>query len=463
MKDKTIFYVCNDPERALGVENSLENYHIVTIDNSPIVPILRDKGINVFSLAESLGENNPIFRNSYRLLKHEATQEYIENNRTGDAYIQVFKIAPNIEKIAKLLDLKLLNTSAKLNRKFENKLPQYKHLHNIGLNFPHTNLIRLKDISYDQTVEEFGKNFVVQFNRGHTGSGTIFINNSEQLEELKDQFPKRRVRISEKIEGEAWTLNACTTRFGTVYGGLSYQITGIDAATAQKGATVGNDWTEASRLASSTLSKIIDITEKAGSFIHQAGFQGLFGLDLIVNDKGEVFLIEINARQPASTGMHNKLMLRESMIPISAFHIAEFMYESDESYMSFINQFTKNKLRSPFKIMNRVKEINRNGLLFDDGAQIIIRNRTGDSLKVSEQTTVGVYDSSSYLRPDYSVESITEDEYILLHIPEGQKVSKGSELARIQSLKKLTDSGKIIDEYEQIINQINSKNYNERT
>jgi predicted ATP-grasp superfamily ATP-dependent carboligase len=76
--------------------------------------------------------------------------------------------------------------------------------------------------------------------------------------------------------------------------------------------------------------------------MQSAGYKGLFGLDFVIDKSGQVFLIEINARQPASTGFHTKLLLKESKIPLNLLHIAEFLFENDEesnkSYIEFINE-----------------------------------------------------------------------------------------------------------------------------
>lgn len=76
----------------------------------------------------------------------------------------------------------------------------------------------------------------------------------------------------------------------------------VEPLTRVSGATVGNDWSRAHSLPDNTISQIAMITKKVGDGLFEEGFRGLFGLDLIVDDKGKAFLIEINARQPASTG-----------------------------------------------------------------------------------------------------------------------------------------------------------------
>src|SRR5690349_9423847 len=124
MKSPTIFYICNDHERALGLERKFPNLHIICIDDNSILEYLSYYGFKVFSLEQKLGKKNTIYRNSHKLLQHRLSQEYIRENTPEDKtpYVMFFKIAPNIEHLCKELGFKLLNTPAFYNRKYENKL-----------------------------------------------------------------------------------------------------------------------------------------------------------------------------------------------------------------------------------------------------------------------------------------------------------------------------------------------------
>lgn len=471
-KSPTIYFVCNDFERALGLEKVLPNYHIVCIDNNSALIELNKRNINYFCLEKETQTINPIYRNSNRLLQLKETQKYISknlsiNNATlnSKANVIFFKIASNIEQTCKSLDYKILNTTTDLNQAFELKLSQYEKLKDSNVNFPKSFIAKLEEITFQEIIEKLGCPFVIQYDRGHTGSSTVFINNEAELNSEILKFPKRLAKFSKKIEGDAWTLNACVTRFGIVFGGLSYQITGVSECTSKKGGTVGNDWSKTSELKKKTLVQIKAITQNAGNTMQEAGFKGLFGLDFVIDKSGEVFLIEINARQPASTGFHTKLMLKENRITLNSLHLAEFLFENTQEgnleYIQFINfiryQNGKDlnlKQIQDISVENLPKilqEQNEMELLPYSASQLIIRNTTSQDITYSGKFTSGIYqfinEKVEKIREGYSIEDITspENEILILIANKGRVISPEGEIGRIQALRSLLINNSNLD------------------
>ena len=451
-----IFFICNDAERALGLELALDNFHIVCIDDNPIVDFIRNQGGKVFCLERELGELNPIFRNSNKLLWQPSVQTYISKNTPDRQTPNVifFKIASNLERTCESLGYKILNTTSSLNKKFELKLSQYQSLKDVDVHFPKTRIVALGESRYSELSQNLGSSFVIQYDRGHTGTGTVFINSEDDYEKEKSMFPKRMARVSQKIEGEAWTLNACVTRFGVAYGGLSYQITGVSECTSAEGGTVGNDWSVSKQLSqpdlsvrqagaghplseATSLQQISEITKNAGERMSKGGFRGLFGLDFVIDKSGEVFLIEINARQPASIGMHTKLMLQEGFIPLQLFHIAEFLFGNDDEYIAFINStLSKNFGKEDFQ--NILEKQNKVAIKPIRSAQIILRNTEDKKVKIVGEFLSGQYSfDKSLIRISggYSVTDVQlKDSFLILAVGKGHEVSSGMEIARIQAL-----------------------------
>lgn len=445
-----IFYITNDPERALGLESRLPNFHIVCTDHNPTVDALLIENKRVFSLAGELGEEKPIFRNSNKLLQHSATQAYIEEHtKEGETpNIMVFKVAPNIERTCEKLGYNLLNTSALLNRTFENKIPQYKELSKAGINFPKTIISKLKDVDWGELSETLGTEIVIQFDRGHTGLGTFFLNSEQELQKLIQKFPNREVRIASKIEGEAWTINAAVTRHGIAMSGLSYQITGIQGITDQKGGTVGNDWSKVNMLTIEALTAIEQETRNIGKTMQDKGYKGLFGIDFIITPTGEVVVIEINARQPASTGMHTKLMLRENQIPLMLLHIAEFLFEDSEMYDSYIEKVIGYK-PSPATISSQ----NSEGLKGTTASQVIARKLKEPEVSKYSQIQAGIYDNNGEWRTrGYSIEQISNNGTLLvLRQFNNELIKPGYEIIRFQGLMPYEQ---LLDEVDQILEKM---------
>jgi hypothetical protein len=445
----TIFYICNDFERALGLELILPNFHIVCIDWNKGISEARKQGANIFCLEESINSLNPIFRNSNRLLQVKQVQEYIKLHTPQGTVPNVifFKIAHNIEQTCKELGYNILNTTADLNQLFELKLSQFEVLNSINhqassiksIRFPKTTISPLKDINFEKTVKEIGIPFVIQYDRGHTGSSTVFVNNRNEFDAELNKYPNRMAKFSKKIDGEAWTLNACVTRNGIVYGGLCYQITGIKKCTTKLGGTVGNDWSVTNLLSKKSIEQIVIITKNSGDIMSAHGYKGLFGLDLVIDKDGEVYLIEINARQPASTGMHTKLLLQDNEIPLELLHIAEFLFPEDKDYISFINK-TLGTAYTISNLKDALERQNKQELLPKDAAQVIIRNTSDIDINAKLTVETGIYtykDSMlQIVREGFSISDIeATDEFLILASETGRIISPEAEVARLQMKK----------------------------
>jgi formate-dependent phosphoribosylglycinamide formyltransferase (GAR transformylase) len=90
---------------------------------------------------------------------------------------------------------------------------------------------------------------------------------------------------------------------------VSYQITGMPPFTENEFSTVGNDWGIAKKLLTpENVTAIENIVNEIGQKMYADGWRGLFGVDVIRDDASKrMFLIEVNARQPASATFESTL------------------------------------------------------------------------------------------------------------------------------------------------------------
>ena len=431
-----IFFLCTDPERALGLEKLYPNFHIICTDNTPLVDVLKNQGTKIYCANKEGVEQ--VSRSSFRLLKNANTQKYIEKHTPDNQtpYLMFFKIAPNIELLVHALGYKLLNTTASLNRRYENKLSQYKELSKANIKFPKTIIGKFKNYTYAKLAQELGNLFVMQYDRGHTGLGTIFINSPEGYENEKARYPNREVRFSKLIDGEPWTLNACVTSHGIAMGGLCYQVTGLPELTEYAGGTVGNDWSK--KLPENVIKKVIEETEKIGTEMQKDGYQGLFGIDLIVDTQNDIHIIEVNARQPASVGMHTKLMLRDGLVPLSLMHIQQFM----DTDINLIKELTDKELTAEF-----IKRQNKKAMQPIVASQLILRQMHTKSCKVTKPS--GIFENSNWIKNGSTIEDLeTVQQYLLIAQNEQTEIKAGYEKARIQAFQ---PSEFILEQFKKLI------------
>lgn len=293
IKSGRIFYVCRDLERAIGGLNSyIPNFFIVT-NQSP------------FSL--KLGKQYPqiiVIKNkkildTHELLEHPQVKKII----TKKDFIVVFKNTSLIEKICEENKWRIINPAAKLAAQVEEKISQVKFLGSLKKYLPNTKIVLGKDLKWK------GKKFILQYNRAHTGSGTFLITSAKQLNEIKKLFPNRELRISDYIIGPFFTNNNCVWKNKIILGNINFQITGLPPFTDNPFATVGNDWSLPHKvLTPKQFDQYIKIAGDVGGRLAQAGWKGLYGIDAVFDPKkNKMYLIEINARQPASTTFETQL------------------------------------------------------------------------------------------------------------------------------------------------------------
>ncbi|MEK7535911.1 MAG: ATP-grasp domain-containing protein [Patescibacteria group bacterium] len=262
-----VVYVTRDRERAEGLPSETEGYRIVSDQNKSTRELMQ-------SLEIKPGES-----------------------------VLVFKPNRQVEEVCRAHNWPLLNPSASLAEKVEGKVSQVAWLGPLASLLPEHWEGQVSDCRWATP-------FVLQYNWGHSGEGTKLIKDEKDLGEIIKQFPYRKVRVSKLINGDTFTNNNIVTSSGNVMtGNISYQITGDSALTDNPFATVGNDWSLAeTMLTEAEKGEYKKIVKKIGEKLASDGWKGLFGVDIIrEKSTGKMYLIEVNARQPASTTFESQL------------------------------------------------------------------------------------------------------------------------------------------------------------
>ncbi|MFA6095889.1 MAG: hypothetical protein WC767_03565, partial [Candidatus Paceibacterota bacterium] len=223
---KPLVYVTRDIERALGME-PLGDYFIAANKTPYAESIAARYPDNVLLV----GSKEVL--DTYELLSHTDVAGMIA--RLG-AEVIVFQNTSRIERLAREKGWRLLNPPAELARTVEEKISQVRWLEDDESLLPPHEIRKVKEVSFD------GTRFVLQFNHSHTGEGTYIIDAQAKLDELVEKFPERECRITDYIDGPAYTANATVSGDRTLVGNISFQITGLPPFTDRPFSTVGNDW-----------------------------------------------------------------------------------------------------------------------------------------------------------------------------------------------------------------------------
>lgn len=406
LKDHPVLYVTKDIERALGISPSAEGYFILTNDTSS-ARRQQDKYAGRMKLVS--GEK---LLSTYELLQRPETKEFIEENKIPA--VLVFKNSSLIERVCRENGWYLLNSPAELSETVENKISQLKwatdlvdylppHRVTIGANLP------LKDFPY-----------VVQFNRAHSGEGTFLITDEFQAIKLRNKFPKREMKISRYIPGVVFTNNNIVGEYGILQGNISLQITGLAPLTDYRFTTVGNDWNLPVKMLSPRQRlKYKEIVEAIGVKLKAVGWKGFFGIDIIAcQNSDKLYLLEINARQPASA-------VWESALQKNIFPNGLSVFEAH--LMSLLEIPIENEL-----------------IIIEEGAQLIQR----------------LTDIWRDEQPDFSLPELEKKGVKVFHTP---NITDNAELVRVQSKSGLMKNGRELNELgKRIINVIMPGDFKER-
>lgn len=307
LQKKRLFYVARDAERAEAglVKNGPKNYYLVTNQSEKA-----DQLKKLFP-RQVIISSSKIPKNTLELLRDNKIKKIF---KTGDL-IMVFKPTELIERECVKMGLELINPPAKLASQVEEKISQISWLGDLTKFLPKTKIAITKNIKWQN------KKFVLQFNRAHTGSGTMLIESAEQLNKIKKLFPNREARISQYIDGPSITGNNIVFKNKILVGNINYQITGLYPFTDNMFSTIGNDWAwPAKKMTVKQKKEYINLVNKVGHRLGQFGWKGLFGIDAIIDKKtGRIILIEINARQPASTSFESFLQNQSSKKGLNTF------------------------------------------------------------------------------------------------------------------------------------------------
>jgi hypothetical protein len=385
-KPSTIIYVTRDIERALGMKPNA-GYYIVA-NKTPYA-----SGIKAHYPDHVFLVDKKEMADTYDLLNNENVQEFISGkNKAADAGeigIVVFHNTGRIEDLCAQRKWNLLNPPAALAEKVENKITQVEWLGDLARYLPTHQILKAGDIVWNKSP------FILQWAHSHTGDGTALVRSEKDLAVIKEKFPAREARISDFINGPMFTANVCvapsaptgskiakkSTSPGILIGNISYQITGVLPFTDNPFSTIGNDWSVThSVLSPEKIRQLNEIALAVGEKMDASGWRGLFGIDCIYDEERDTMhLIEINARQPASTTYESKLQehFREELpqpaqagMTIFEAHLAGLQNKSAEPIIEIndgaqiIQRLTESAtivMESPGKIIGAVEALNAEG------------------------------------------------------------------------------------------------------
>ncbi len=419
----------------IGLEDMIPNYRIVCLRYSLNTQLI-EKDIPILSLEKEIAPEHLLRRrNSTTVLKHRKTQACLKSFKKKPALL-FYKVSSQIEEICQRSNWIMIANPKRYGKEtIENKIKFRKILEECGVPSIPGEVTDFFKIEFKDLAKKYELPFVIQHPTKGGGKGTFFIKNEEDFENLKmekrDQFKETEVIVAKFVKGPSPSLTGCVTRYGIVYTSLQYQLLDIpELFSPEKGSGLfcGHDWS-ASDFSKEVSDQAYSYTRKIGEYFKKIGYQGIFGLDMIVDKKtGQLYVVECNPRLLGSFPVLPMVQIRNNEIPLLALHVLEFLdvdYEID------------------------VEEINRMVQQKKQGAQIIMHNLEGVPAKTTLELKAGVYKIKDnklvYQRAGYALRHLIDKEEFLITdgVPQkGSRYSKNGRIMRILTLGKVLDSYK---------------------
>ncbi|MCK4591983.1 ATP-grasp domain-containing protein [Candidatus Parcubacteria bacterium] len=409
-----IFFVTPNPNRAVGIEKEVKNYHIICSQRTDIIDYLEKEKVSVLCL------DDDNIKNSGKLLGDKKVLSYIKRKSKGKMTdIITFKPSPKIARLCNNNDFKYLGNKWELNRKLEDKVEFVKITKKLRIPNAKSEIKKIENNEKFQGLFNLKEKYVIQLQRGYSGNSTFLIKNKTDLDKIIKKYKGRKVKISKYIKGDTYTVNVHVGELGIIISQPIFQITGLVDYNKNELGTCGNDYMYGEKLKSKEKKKIFNYTKKVGSYMKKIGYRGIFGLDFIVSgDNAD--LIEINPRFVGSIPVFTKLQIQRKQVPFLFLHLAEFFDISCRSEpLPFDFSFVK---------WNKEKSFNF--------SQLILRNTNENRVKIVKSMTSGIYkikkDKLILKEKTYYAKDLKENEFLIQTVKKGSLINSDMEYTNIQ-------------------------------
>ncbi|WP_433607316.1 hypothetical protein ACQP2P_32460 [Dactylosporangium sp. CA-139114] len=161
-----------------------------------------------------------------------------------------------------------------------------------------------------------------------TGTGTRHAGDVAELADALAAWTGDRLRVTAFVAGTDITVSACVGADETFVSGVSHQLVGVPELTATWGAHCGNQLVDAATLPGEALTRCHAIAAAVGDRLRDRGFRGQFGLDLICDPGGAVWVLELNPRIQSVTSLLSYVEAEHGVLPTPAAHVLTFLGRS---------------------------------------------------------------------------------------------------------------------------------------
>ncbi|MFN2252300.1 MAG: pyridoxal-phosphate dependent enzyme [Anaerolineae bacterium] len=423
----SLAFAGTDPHYAIGLERLLPELRVASTVDAPVLGLLRERGVRAY-VPEPGSPAGTAARSTAALLEEPGAIDFLTARAVPspaavdrpDGLI-VFKSSHRVEQRAARHGLRLLASDASVARRWENKVAFVSIAAELELPVPTSTVLDLRRDGHADGARLLGERFVLQAPHGFGGARTALVTSPAEFELAAQRLRTPTARAARLVDGVPLTVNACVTAAGVACSAPFGQATGLPDLTPYPLGSCGNDWSwePARRLDPSAF---IDITRKIGSALRGQGYRGVFGVDFVLGDDGQPYVIEVNPRLVASIALYTQLELAAGRLPLLGRHVLAFLdQKADEANLDL-----------------HVEPV--------QGSQVIVHDVSGVGGAVGGALATGAFafdgDRLRLSRPAMRVDELAGPSEVLVLAPAmGSVVSPGASYARLQLVGPALDDG----------------------
>lgn len=413
------------PWTRLGPEKWFKNYQIASLYNWDV----DEQNIvapRVFSLAKENNHFNLPKLNSQSLINNSEFQQLLTENFTDYKLLTYKSVKVPKELLGSTVDFLSINEQTA--DRFEDKAYFRQTMTSSDARFPEYLILNRHDITTWQELKNVFNDIdeiVLQDSRLSGGKGTFMVKDEESLvyalNSIDEQDGSGVIVVSERVHhAKERTVQGVVTKHGIFIGPLQKQIvrdatlSNMNVHNGDKfcGAEIGFDDS-----CTDCYPEITKIAMQVGEQLASEGYKGIFGVDYLIDQSSQVYLLEVNPRITGVTPLLTALF-EDGDIPFYLLHILELAgepYEITDMSISSLNQ---------------------------KGSLLVIHAQNEKNAKVVKSLKSGIYDESLAYQGSTIDYSDIKDGQILLqqYIPPNFNIKPGGRLMYMYTNKSVLNN-----------------------
>ncbi|HUO61983.1 MAG TPA: ATP-grasp domain-containing protein [Candidatus Bathyarchaeia archaeon] len=320
------------PWTRLGPERWFANYKIASLYGLDVAVEGAPQVIAMNALSEVV--NLPRL-NTQSMLNNQTFRDLLIQNFSDSDFLTYKPI--EVPEELQAHGMRFLENDQQLAKKLENKAYFRTHFSPLGIPFPEYTIY--EDHSLEPTAEALEKllagrdEVIVQDAALSGGKGTHTVRDMPTLtyafDALRDLGSAGTLVVSEKINpAHERTVQCVATKYGVFVGPLQKQIVAnpllanMEVPNGDK--FCGIEISRSDELLG-TYPVIKQYAETIGKELLDMGYRGIFGVDCLVSEDGQVYVLEVNPRITGATPLVTMLYREGKDIPFYLLHLLELM------------------------------------------------------------------------------------------------------------------------------------------